>query len=165
MRQGPWFSFARNHENFCYPLFLFVHLSSSLSTKLAILRCCSAVCLSSGPTSLPHVLHSSSLCHWPQSHTSKAGEPLLQVLHTCQAVSEWKKWQKIQCVFVCVCLRELKTRAHLHFLFRRLSSLMWEVRYIEHNAQTFNEPGSFIVTTAKFVSDLMLQFIKWVCFH
>lgn len=37
---------------------------------------------------------------------------------------------------------------------------MWEVRYIEHNAQTFNEPGSFIVTTAKFVSDLMLQFIK-----
>uniref|UniRef100_A0A8C2Z9P0 PH-interacting protein n=1 Tax=Cyclopterus lumpus TaxID=8103 RepID=A0A8C2Z9P0_CYCLU len=44
--------------------------------------------------------------------------------------------------------------------YRRLSSLMWEVRYVEHNAQTFNEPGSFIVTTAKFVSDLMLQFIK-----
>uniref|UniRef100_A0A3Q3DRP7 Pleckstrin homology domain interacting protein n=1 Tax=Hippocampus comes TaxID=109280 RepID=A0A3Q3DRP7_HIPCM len=43
--------------------------------------------------------------------------------------------------------------------FYRLSSLMWEVRYVEHNAQTFNEPGSFIVTTAKFVSDLMLQFI------
>lgn len=42
---------------------------------------------------------------------------------------------------------------------------MWEVRYIEHNTQTFNEPRSFIVTTAKFVSDLMLQFIKWVCFH
>uniref|UniRef100_A0A8C2ZAB8 Pleckstrin homology domain interacting protein n=1 Tax=Cyclopterus lumpus TaxID=8103 RepID=A0A8C2ZAB8_CYCLU len=40
--------------------------------------------------------------------------------------------------------------------YRRLSSLMWEVRYVEHNAQTFNEPGSFIVTTAKFVSDLML---------
>uniref|UniRef100_A0A8C2ZAK4 Pleckstrin homology domain interacting protein n=1 Tax=Cyclopterus lumpus TaxID=8103 RepID=A0A8C2ZAK4_CYCLU len=34
--------------------------------------------------------------------------------------------------------------------YRRLSSLMWEVRYVEHNAQTFNEPGSFIVTTAKF---------------
>ncbi|MEQ2194032.1 hypothetical protein XENOCAPTIV_021435, partial [Xenoophorus captivus] len=46
--------------------------------------------------------------------------------------------------------------------YRRLSSLMWEVRYIEHNAQTFNEPGSFIVTTAKFVSDLMLAFIKYV---
>uniref|UniRef100_A0A674MP06 Pleckstrin homology domain interacting protein n=1 Tax=Takifugu rubripes TaxID=31033 RepID=A0A674MP06_TAKRU len=40
--------------------------------------------------------------------------------------------------------------------YRRLSSLMWEVRYIEHNTQTFNEPRSFIVTTAKFVSDLML---------
>lgn len=50
-------------------------------------------------------------------------------------------------------------------IFRRLSSLMWEVRYIEHNTQTFNEPRSFIVTTAKFVSDLMLQFIKWVFFH
>uniref|UniRef100_A0A4W6DB62 PH-interacting protein n=1 Tax=Lates calcarifer TaxID=8187 RepID=A0A4W6DB62_LATCA len=48
----------------------------------------------------------------------------------------------------------------VHRFYRRLSSLMWEVRYIEHNAQTFNEPGSFIVTTAKFVSDLMLQFIK-----
>ncbi|XP_077950205.1 LOW QUALITY PROTEIN: PH-interacting protein, partial [Gasterosteus aculeatus] len=44
--------------------------------------------------------------------------------------------------------------------YRRLSSLMWEVRYLEHNAQAFNEPGAFIVTTAKFVSDLMLQFIK-----
>uniref|UniRef100_A0A671UXP6 PH-interacting protein n=1 Tax=Sparus aurata TaxID=8175 RepID=A0A671UXP6_SPAAU len=41
--------------------------------------------------------------------------------------------------------------------YRRLSSLMWEVRYIEHNTQTFNEPGSFIVTTAKFVSDLILD--------
>ncbi|KAL6483079.1 hypothetical protein MHYP_G00079510 [Metynnis hypsauchen] len=44
--------------------------------------------------------------------------------------------------------------------YRRMSSLMWEVRYIEHNAQTFNEPGAFIVKTAKFVSDLLLQFIK-----
>ncbi|KAK5880368.1 hypothetical protein CesoFtcFv8_023403 [Champsocephalus esox] len=44
--------------------------------------------------------------------------------------------------------------------YRRLSSLMWEVRYIEHNAQAFNEPGAFIVTTAKFVSDLILHFIK-----
>ncbi|KAJ8275266.1 hypothetical protein COCON_G00098910 [Conger conger] len=44
--------------------------------------------------------------------------------------------------------------------YRRMSSLMWEVRYIEHNAQTFNEPGAHIVKTAKFVSDLMLQFIK-----
>lgn len=43
-----------------------------------------------------------------------------------------------------------------------MSTLMWEVRYIEHNAQTFNEPDAFIVRTAKFVSDLMLQFIKWV---
>ncbi|XP_076016231.1 PH-interacting protein isoform X2 [Genypterus blacodes] len=56
-------------------------------------------------------------------------------------------------------LSAMRERLDNHF-YRRLSSLMWEVRYIEHNTQTFNEPGSFIVTTAKFVSDLMLQFIK-----
>uniref|UniRef100_A0A7N8XXS2 PH-interacting protein n=1 Tax=Mastacembelus armatus TaxID=205130 RepID=A0A7N8XXS2_9TELE len=53
-------------------------------------------------------------------------------------------------------LSTIRQRLVNHF-YRRLSSLMWEVRYIEHNAQTFNEPGSFIVTTAKFVSDLMLD--------
>uniref|UniRef100_A0A3B3QSS9 Pleckstrin homology domain interacting protein n=1 Tax=Paramormyrops kingsleyae TaxID=1676925 RepID=A0A3B3QSS9_9TELE len=47
--------------------------------------------------------------------------------------------------------------------FYRMSSLMWEVRYIEHNAQTFNEPGTTIVKTAKFFSDLMLQFIDQSC--
>ncbi|XP_062870970.1 PH-interacting protein [Trichomycterus rosablanca] len=47
-----------------------------------------------------------------------------------------------------------------HRFYRRMSSLMWEIRYIEHNAQTFNEPGAFIVKTAKFVSELLLQFIK-----
>ncbi|XP_053743867.1 PH-interacting protein isoform X1 [Synchiropus splendidus] len=56
-------------------------------------------------------------------------------------------------------LSTIRQRLVNHF-YRRLSSLMWEVRYIEHNAQTFNEPGAFIVTTAKFVSDLILQFIK-----
>lgn len=64
---------------------------------------------------------------------------------------------------LCVCERVLNQV--VVFFFRRLSSLMWEVRYIEHNAQTFNEPGSFIVTTAKFNSDLMLAFIKYVENH
>ncbi|XP_076874728.1 PH-interacting protein isoform X2 [Brachyhypopomus gauderio] len=56
-------------------------------------------------------------------------------------------------------LSTIRRRLECHF-YRRMSSLMWEVRYIEHNAQTFNEPGTFIVKTAKFVSDLLLQFIK-----
>ncbi|KAJ8409680.1 hypothetical protein AAFF_G00217390 [Aldrovandia affinis] len=56
-------------------------------------------------------------------------------------------------------LSTIKERLKNRF-YRRMSSLMWEVRYIEHNAQTFNEPGTPIVKTAKFVSDLMLQFIK-----
>lgn len=42
---------------------------------------------------------------------------------------------------------------------------MWEVRYIEHNTRTFNEPGSPIVKSAKFVTDLLLHFIKWVSYQ
>ncbi|XP_064872686.1 PH-interacting protein [Oncorhynchus nerka] len=56
-------------------------------------------------------------------------------------------------------LSTIRSRLENRF-YRRMSSLMWEVRYIEHNAQTFNEIGAFIVKTAKFVSDLMLSFIK-----
>ncbi|XP_015203672.1 PH-interacting protein isoform X1 [Lepisosteus oculatus] len=56
-------------------------------------------------------------------------------------------------------LSTIKQRLENRF-YRRMSSLMWEVRYIEHNAQTFNEPGTPIVKTAKFVTDLLLQFIK-----
>ncbi|XP_040194940.1 bromodomain and WD repeat-containing protein 1-like isoform X5 [Rana temporaria] len=43
--------------------------------------------------------------------------------------------------------------------YRRLSALIWEVRYIEHNARTFNEPDSNIVKLAKKISDLLQKFI------
>uniref|UniRef100_A0A8C3LYV3 PH-interacting protein n=1 Tax=Chrysolophus pictus TaxID=9089 RepID=A0A8C3LYV3_CHRPC len=56
-------------------------------------------------------------------------------------------------------LSTIKQRLESKF-YRRLSSLMWEVRYIEHNTRTFNEPGSPIVKSAKFVTDLLLHFIK-----
>ncbi|XP_048452676.1 PH-interacting protein [Rhincodon typus] len=56
-------------------------------------------------------------------------------------------------------LNTIKERVENRF-YRRLSSLMWEVRYIEHNARTFNEPGSPIVRSAKLVIDVLLQFIK-----
>uniref|UniRef100_A0A8B9CD58 Pleckstrin homology domain interacting protein n=1 Tax=Anser brachyrhynchus TaxID=132585 RepID=A0A8B9CD58_9AVES len=56
-------------------------------------------------------------------------------------------------------LSTIKQRLESRF-YRRLSSLMWEVRYIEHNTRTFNEPGSPIVKSAKFVTDLLLHFIK-----
>uniref|UniRef100_A0A8C3CMY5 Pleckstrin homology domain interacting protein n=1 Tax=Cairina moschata TaxID=8855 RepID=A0A8C3CMY5_CAIMO len=46
-------------------------------------------------------------------------------------------------------LSTIKQRLESRF-YRRLSSLMWEVRYIEHNTRTFNEPGSPIVKSAKF---------------
>uniref|UniRef100_A0A8C7V4J9 Bromo domain-containing protein n=1 Tax=Oncorhynchus mykiss TaxID=8022 RepID=A0A8C7V4J9_ONCMY len=44
--------------------------------------------------------------------------------------------------------------------YRRISALMWEVRYIEHNARTFNEPQSPIVTAAKVVTDLLCGFVR-----
>ncbi|TKC44573.1 hypothetical protein EI555_005904, partial [Monodon monoceros] len=56
-------------------------------------------------------------------------------------------------------LSTIKQRLENRF-YRRVSSLMWEVRYIEHNTRTFNEPGSPIVKSAKFVTDLLLHFIK-----
>ncbi|XP_040839594.1 PH-interacting protein isoform X3 [Ochotona curzoniae] len=56
-------------------------------------------------------------------------------------------------------LSTIKQRLENRF-YRRISSLMWEVRYIEHNTRTFNEPGSPIVKSAKFVTDLLLHFIK-----
>ncbi|XP_043542905.1 PH-interacting protein [Chiloscyllium plagiosum] len=56
-------------------------------------------------------------------------------------------------------LNTIKERVENRF-YRRMSSLMWEVRYIEHNARTFNEPGSPIVRSAKLVIDILLQFIK-----
>nr|XP_033797347.1 bromodomain and WD repeat-containing protein 1 isoform X2 [Geotrypetes seraphini] len=44
--------------------------------------------------------------------------------------------------------------------YRRISALVWEVRYIEHNARTFNEPDSSIAKSAKKITDLLLKFIK-----
>ncbi|XP_075718167.1 PH-interacting protein isoform X3 [Rhinoderma darwinii] len=56
-------------------------------------------------------------------------------------------------------LSTIKQRLENRF-YRRVSSLMWEVRYIEHNTRTFNEPESPIVKSAKFVTDILLFFIK-----
>ncbi|XP_075398401.1 bromodomain and WD repeat-containing protein 1 isoform X2 [Tenrec ecaudatus] len=44
--------------------------------------------------------------------------------------------------------------------YRRLSALVWEVRCIEHNARTFNEPESVIARSAKKITDQLLNFIK-----
>ncbi|KAJ1112957.1 hypothetical protein NDU88_001217 [Pleurodeles waltl] len=44
--------------------------------------------------------------------------------------------------------------------YRRISALVWETRYIEHNARTFNEPESLIAKSAQKITKLLLQFIK-----
>lgn len=51
------------------------------------------------------------------------------------------------------------SHADVLLCYRRISALMWEVRYIEHNARTFNEPQSPIVATAKVVTDVLLHYI------
>uniref|UniRef100_A0A672MIX7 Bromodomain and WD repeat domain containing 3 n=1 Tax=Sinocyclocheilus grahami TaxID=75366 RepID=A0A672MIX7_SINGR len=56
-------------------------------------------------------------------------------------------------------LNTIRTRL-VHRFYRRISALMWEVRYIEHNARTFNEPQSPIVKAAKTVSSVLLHFIR-----
>ncbi|XP_069616832.1 bromodomain and WD repeat-containing protein 1-like isoform X1 [Ranitomeya imitator] len=55
-------------------------------------------------------------------------------------------------------LSTIRMRLVNHF-YRRVSTLIWEVRYIEHNARTFNEPGSNITESAKKITDLLLKFI------
>uniref|UniRef100_UPI00358F1ABD PH-interacting protein-like n=1 Tax=Myxine glutinosa TaxID=7769 RepID=UPI00358F1ABD len=56
-------------------------------------------------------------------------------------------------------LNSIRQRLQSNF-YRRISALMWEVRYIEHNARTFNKPDTPIVKSAKKVTDLLLRFIK-----
>uniref|UniRef100_A0A4X2M7Y3 Bromodomain and WD repeat-containing protein 1 n=1 Tax=Vombatus ursinus TaxID=29139 RepID=A0A4X2M7Y3_VOMUR len=48
----------------------------------------------------------------------------------------------------------------VHRFYRRISALVWEVRYIEYNARTFNEPGSAIARSAKKITDQLLKFIN-----
>ncbi|XP_075768112.1 bromodomain and WD repeat-containing protein 1 isoform X2 [Pelodiscus sinensis] len=43
--------------------------------------------------------------------------------------------------------------------YRRISALVWEVRCIESNASTFNEPGSAIAQSAKKITKQLLKFI------
>uniref|UniRef100_A0AAR2IIZ8 Bromo domain-containing protein n=1 Tax=Pygocentrus nattereri TaxID=42514 RepID=A0AAR2IIZ8_PYGNA len=47
-----------------------------------------------------------------------------------------------------------------HNFYRRLSALIWDIRYIFHNARTFNEPRSKIAQSAKLITDVLLKFIS-----
>nr|XP_028583028.1 bromodomain and WD repeat-containing protein 1 isoform X4 [Podarcis muralis] len=44
--------------------------------------------------------------------------------------------------------------------YRRLSALIWEVRCLESNAQTFNVPNSTIAKSAQKITDQLLEFIR-----
>ncbi|KAM6099744.1 bromodomain and WD repeat-containing protein 1 isoform 1-T1 [Theristicus caerulescens] len=56
-------------------------------------------------------------------------------------------------------LNTIRTRLANRF-YRRISALVWEVRYIESNARTFNEPGSAIARAAKKITTQLLKFIN-----
>ncbi|XP_053168906.1 bromodomain and WD repeat-containing protein 1 isoform X2 [Hemicordylus capensis] len=53
----------------------------------------------------------------------------------------------------------IRTRLVNQF-YRRLSALIWEVRCIESNARTFNEPNSTIARSAQKITDQLLEFIR-----
>uniref|UniRef100_A0A8C1RW95 Bromodomain and WD repeat domain containing 1 n=1 Tax=Cyprinus carpio TaxID=7962 RepID=A0A8C1RW95_CYPCA len=47
-----------------------------------------------------------------------------------------------------------------HNFYRRLSALIWDVKHIEQNAKTFNEPRSKIAESAKIITNVLLKFIS-----
>uniref|UniRef100_A0A673LM17 Bromodomain and WD repeat-containing protein 3-like n=1 Tax=Sinocyclocheilus rhinocerous TaxID=307959 RepID=A0A673LM17_9TELE len=47
-----------------------------------------------------------------------------------------------------------------HNFYRRLSALIWDVKHIEQNAKTFNEPRSKIAESAKIITNALLKFIS-----
>nr|XP_056714892.1 bromodomain and WD repeat-containing protein 1 [Euleptes europaea] len=53
----------------------------------------------------------------------------------------------------------IRTRLVNQF-YRRLSALIWEVRCIESNARTFNEPNSAITRSAQKITDQLVEFIR-----
>uniref|UniRef100_A0A4W6D1F9 Bromodomain and WD repeat domain containing 1 n=1 Tax=Lates calcarifer TaxID=8187 RepID=A0A4W6D1F9_LATCA len=48
----------------------------------------------------------------------------------------------------------------MHRFYRRLSALIWDARYIAHNARTFNEPRSKIAHSAKIITNVLQKFVK-----
>ncbi|XP_030599771.1 bromodomain and WD repeat-containing protein 3 [Archocentrus centrarchus] len=44
--------------------------------------------------------------------------------------------------------------------YRRLSALIWDARYIAHNARTFNEPRSKIAHSAKIITNVLQKFVN-----
>uniref|UniRef100_A0A8B9SRI7 Bromodomain and WD repeat domain containing 1 n=1 Tax=Anas platyrhynchos TaxID=8839 RepID=A0A8B9SRI7_ANAPL len=59
-------------------------------------------------------------------------------------------------------LNTIRTRLANRF-YRRISALVWEVRYIESNARTFNEPGSAIARAAKKITTATLKIYQVNC--
>ena len=55
----------------------------------------------------------------------------------------------------------IKSRLENRF-YRRIAALQYDVRRIEHNARIFNDSRSAIVEYARVVTELCLQFIRYV---
>uniref|UniRef100_A0A8C9ZUQ4 Bromodomain and WD repeat domain containing 1 n=1 Tax=Sander lucioperca TaxID=283035 RepID=A0A8C9ZUQ4_SANLU len=54
---------------------------------------------------------------------------------------------------------------HLSLCFCYRDSLIWDARYIAHNARTFNEPRSKIAHSAKMITNVLQKFVKYVLFE
>lgn len=47
-----------------------------------------------------------------------------------------------------------------HNFYRRLSALIWDIKHIDQNTKTFNEPRSKIADSAKIITNVLLKFIS-----
>ena len=54
-----------------------------------------------------------------------------------------------------------KTSLTIEFLCRRKLALLWEVRLLCRNAQTYNEEDSLIVEHARILTETLWKFIKY----
>lgn len=148
-------------------------------------RDCSSLLWSCGLNPIPHLLHCDRLSHWPGHHQTATPEQILQVsptslssFHLPDNASRSNQKQGSICalwlltqlcpwmvfkwwMFFVLFVKTLCIYSSL-VIHRRLSALIWDARYIAHNARTFNEPRSKIAHSAKIITNVLQKFVKYV---
>lgn len=111
-------------------------------------RNCCSILWSRGPGPVSHLLHCHRLSHRPGNHQTATLAQILQV----------RLWPFF--FFFSFSLLYYRKSDFLINLHRRLSALIWDARYIAHNARTFNEPRSKIAHSAKIITNVLQKFVK-----
>lgn len=122
-------------------------------------RNCSSLLWSCGLSPVSHLLHCNRISHWPGHHQPATQEQILQVSPTSLSSSLLPPKQRQFKRRNVVCEDAVYLLASIH---RHLSALIWDARYIAHNARTFNEPRSKIAHSAKIITNVLQKFVKYV---